>query len=57
KTAFGQRRKTLRNSLKSFNLPEDLKEETIFAKRPEQLGVDQFLTLAQKIERHAISDK
>ncbi|HET8808670.1 MAG TPA: 16S rRNA (adenine(1518)-N(6)/adenine(1519)-N(6))-dimethyltransferase RsmA, partial [Flavobacteriaceae bacterium] len=47
KTAFGQRRKTLRNSLKSFNLPEDLKEETIFAKRPEQLGVDQFLTLAQ----------
>lgn len=57
KTAFGQRRKTLRNSLKSFNLPEDLKEETIFAKRPEQLGVDEFLILVQKIERHAISDK
>ena len=57
KTAFGQRRKTLRNSLKSFNLPADLKEETIFAKRPEQLSVAEFLILVQKIERHAISDK
>src|SRR5690606_19228653 len=50
KTAFQQRRKTLRNSLKSFNLSEKLKEDTIFALRPEQLAVEQFISLTQKIE-------
>lgn len=56
KTAFQQRRKTLRNSLKSFQLPEDLKEETIFASRPEQLSTAQFVELTQKIESYAVSD-
>lgn len=55
KTAFQQRRKTLRNSLKSFNLSEKLKEDTIFALRPEQLAVEQFISLTQKIETDAIS--
>ncbi len=50
KTAFGQRRKTLRNSLKTFNLPDKLKEDSIFGLRPEQLSVEQFINLTKKIE-------
>jgi 16S rRNA (adenine1518-N6/adenine1519-N6)-dimethyltransferase len=50
KTAFGQRRKTLRNSLKIFNLPDKIKEDSIFGLRPEQLSVTQFINLTQKIE-------
>ena len=49
KTAFNQRRKTLRNSLKTFNLSDNLKEDTIFDQRPEQLSVADFVTLTQKI--------
>ncbi len=49
KTAFNQRRKTLRNSLKAFNLSQNLKEDTIFDRRPEQLHVVDFITLTQKI--------
>mgnify|MGYP001690603414 CR=1 FL=1 len=48
KTAFGQRRKTLRNSLKSFLLErEALKAEPLFDKRPEMLSVSEFITLTQ----------
>jgi 16S rRNA (adenine1518-N6/adenine1519-N6)-dimethyltransferase len=54
KTGFQQRRKTLRNSLKSFNLSDNLKEDTIFDLRPEQLTVDQFIELTQKIEANAV---
>jgi 16S rRNA (adenine1518-N6/adenine1519-N6)-dimethyltransferase len=49
KTAFNQRRKMLRSSLKSFNLSDTLKEDTIFAMRPEQLSVDEFIKLTHKI--------
>lgn len=52
KTAFQQRRKTLRNSLKSFNLSDKLKEDRIFDLRPEQLSVGQFIDLTKKIEHH-----
>ena len=55
KTAFQQRRKTLRNSLKTFTLSEKLKEDAIFALRPEQLSVPDFITLTQKLERDGIS--
>lgn len=54
KTGFNQRRKTLRNSLKSFHLADNLKEDTIFDLRPEQLSVEQFIELTQKIEANAI---
>ncbi|MFD0977088.1 16S rRNA (adenine(1518)-N(6)/adenine(1519)-N(6))-dimethyltransferase RsmA [Salinimicrobium gaetbulicola] len=54
KTAFQQRRKTLRNSLKIFDLPEDIKEDSIFGLRPEQLSVARFIELTQKIEPHAV---
>jgi 16S rRNA (adenine1518-N6/adenine1519-N6)-dimethyltransferase len=50
KSAFQQRRKTLRNSLKGFNLSENLKANTIFGKRPEQLSVDAFIQLTTAIE-------
>ena len=39
----------LRSSLKSFNLSDTLKEDTIFAMRPEQLSVDEFIKLTHKI--------
>ena len=50
KTAFQQRRKTLRNSLKTFNLSDNLKANVIFGKRPEQLNVEQFIELTLLIE-------
>ncbi|HSI68885.1 MAG TPA: 16S rRNA (adenine(1518)-N(6)/adenine(1519)-N(6))-dimethyltransferase RsmA [Gillisia sp.] len=55
KTAFQQRRKTLRNSLKIFQLPDNLREDAIFSQRPEQLSTEQFIELTLKIEPYAIS--
>lgn len=49
KTGFNQRRKTLRNSLKPFNLSDNLKEDAIFDRRPEELTVSQFIALTKKI--------
>ncbi len=49
KTAFNQRRKMLRGSLKSFNLSDALKEDPFFTKRPEQLSVQEFIELTAKI--------
>lgn len=57
KTAFNQRRKTLRNSLKSFNLPDEIREEAIFNLRPEQLGVQEFIDLTKKIEIHGVQNQ
>ena len=54
KTAFNQRRKMLRSSLKSFNLSDTLKEDTIFAMRPEQLSVNEFIKLTHKIATDVI---
>ena len=51
KTAFQQRRKTLRNSLKVFNLSNNLKANTIFGQRPEQLSVSEFIELTSLIEK------
>lgn len=49
KTAFNQRRKTLRNSLKSLHISDILREDSIFDLRPEQISVEQFIELTQKI--------
>jgi 16S rRNA (adenine1518-N6/adenine1519-N6)-dimethyltransferase len=54
KTAFNQRRKTLRNSLKSLNLSENLKEDAIFDRRPEQVSVREFITLSKRISDDAL---
>ena len=53
KTAFQQRRKTIRNSLKTFNLNDNLKANSIFGKRPEELTVEAFINLTQLIENDA----
>ncbi len=50
KQAFQQRRKTMRNSLKTFDLSDSLKANAIFDKRPEQISVAQFLELTSLIE-------
>jgi len=55
KTAFQQRRKTLRNSLKSFGLSTSLKEDSIFDERPERLDVSAFILLTQKIADDTLS--
>lgn len=57
KTAFQQRRKTLWNTLKSLHLPDSLKEDPIFALRPEQLSVNQFIALTQKIQADGVQNQ
>lgn len=54
KTAFNQRRKTLRNSLKTFGLSDVLKEDSIFDRRPEQLSVQEFIHLTQMLEADGV---
>lgn len=49
KMAFNQRRKTMRNSLRSLITSDELKANPIFDKRPEQLGVAEFEMLARMI--------
>lgn len=53
KTGFNQRRKTLRNSLKPLLGKEnEIFDDPIFDKRPEQLSVQQFIELTNRIERY-----
>jgi 16S rRNA (adenine1518-N6/adenine1519-N6)-dimethyltransferase len=49
KMAFNQRRKTMRNSLKSMINNDELKANPIFDKRPEQLSVAEFEMLTKMI--------
>ncbi|MBM3165321.1 MAG: 16S rRNA (adenine(1518)-N(6)/adenine(1519)-N(6))-dimethyltransferase RsmA [Bacteroidetes bacterium] len=49
KTAFNQRRKTLRNSLKALTLSLPLE---LAAKRPEQLSVEEYIYVTQFIEQY-----
>ncbi|MFB6318022.1 16S rRNA (adenine(1518)-N(6)/adenine(1519)-N(6))-dimethyltransferase RsmA [Saccharicrinis sp. FJH54] len=52
KAAFNQRRKTLRNSLKSFFNPDDqITRIEIFNLRPEQLTVNDFVFLTSAVEK------
>ena len=51
KMAFNQRRKTLRNSLKSLLTNESLKKNSIFDKRPEQLPWQDFVFITKEISR------
>lgn len=54
KAVFNQRRKTIRNSLKTFELSDNLKEDPIFGKRPEQLAVTDFVALTKKIANDTV---
>tara|TARA_B100000767_G_scaffold240476_1_gene236282 strand:- start:3550 stop:4338 length:789 start_codon:yes stop_codon:yes gene_type:complete len=55
KMTFQQRRKTIRNSLKTLQLPKNITEDSIFDLRPEKLSGDDFIALTQKIEDGEIS--
>ena len=37
-----------------MNLPDKLREDTVFDLRPEQLSVEQFIELTQKIEADGV---
>lgn len=50
KTAFNQRRKMLRNTLKPFLPAEQLMEDPFFQKRPEELGWEQYRDLTRMIK-------
>jgi 16S rRNA (adenine1518-N6/adenine1519-N6)-dimethyltransferase len=50
KTAFGQRRKMLRNTIKSLLQNEALLATDFFNKRPETLSVEEFVWLTQQIK-------
>ncbi len=49
KTAFGQRRKMLRNTLKPFFPDPAVLEGDFFKKRPETLSVETFLELTERV--------
>ncbi len=51
KTAFNQRRKMMRNTLKSIVKDEQLLKNDIFTQRPEQLSVEDFIQLTNTIYR------
>ena len=51
KQAFNQRRKTMRNSLRSL-IPQEIIQDEIFNKRPEQLSVQEFIELTKKLEQN-----
>lgn len=51
KTAFNQRRKTLRNALKSFVFQEAFRSDEIFTKRAEQLSVEDFVKITNFVEQ------
>jgi len=50
KLAFNQRRKTLRNSLKSLIHDGIDKSAEVFSERPERLSVQQFVDMANLLE-------
>jgi 16S rRNA (adenine1518-N6/adenine1519-N6)-dimethyltransferase len=50
KAGFQTRRKTLRNALKTINLPDSVKESEVLNNRAEQLSVEQFIELTRQIE-------
>ncbi len=52
KTTFNQRRKTLRNSINPLvDKTSELLNDDIFNKRPEQLSVEDFISLTNEVEK------
>jgi len=50
KQAFSQRRKMLRNTMKTFMKGDDLLKEDFFRQRPERLSVEDFIQLTNWVE-------
>lgn len=58
KMSFGQRRKTLRNSLRGMvGDNAEMLAMPVFAKRPEQLSVEQFIELTNIIDANRVQNK
>ncbi len=53
KTSFNQRRKMLRNTLKSLIEKTNYNNEELLMKRPEQLGVDEFIELTKHLDHES----
>lgn len=51
KSGFGQRRKTLRNSLRHMINHVTFSGDPVFDKRAEQLSVEEWITLSNRVER------
>lgn len=53
RATFGQRRKTLRNGLKSIGYDDSVLDQILFdlKRRPEDLSVDEFLNLSESIRK------
>ena len=51
KAGYNQRRKTLRNALKSFSLNINPKIDELLQKRAEQLDVEDFITITKNVQR------
>ena len=50
KAAYNQRRKTLRNALKSFNLKTNKEIDILLQKRAEQLDVEDFIIITKSVQ-------
>ena len=51
KTGYNQRRKTLRNALKSFSLKDNLRMKSLLDLRAEQLSVEDFITITKNVQQ------
>ncbi|MAO72278.1 MAG: 16S rRNA (adenine(1518)-N(6)/adenine(1519)-N(6))-dimethyltransferase [Flavobacteriales bacterium] len=51
KAGYNQRRKTLRNALKSFSLNINLEIDELLQKRAEQLDVEDFITITKNVQQ------
>ena len=51
KAGYNQRRKTLKNALKSFSLGINPEIEELFKKRAEELDVEDFITLTKNVQK------
>jgi 16S rRNA (adenine1518-N6/adenine1519-N6)-dimethyltransferase len=56
KQTFNQRRKMIRNTIKSFGVDENFKSDYL-TQRPEQLSGADFIVLTQEIEMNLNSNK
>ena len=45
RVAFSQRRKMLRNTLKSWDIPKGIQKEIGFNRRPETLSIEEFVSM------------
>ena len=50
KTAFNQKRKTIKNALKCFNFNEENKINHLFHLRAENLSVEDFITITNNVK-------